>query len=224
MKKITNDFIKYAKSMMSRTSVVDDVVKKVNDGYINPYILEESTKNMATLDIFSKMLSDRNIIFGSAFDTDICNVVLCQLLYLDSVSNQDITIMINSPGGSVVDGLQVIDTINFIKSDVSTMGLGMSASMGAVLLSCGKKGKRFVLPHSRVMIHQPSGGYRGTAKDAEIDFNMLMRCKDELYRILAENCGKSIEEMEALCDRDNWFIGQEAVELGIVDKVIYSKE
>lgn len=224
MKKITNDFVKYAKSMMSRTSVVDDVVKKVNDGYINPYILEESTKNMATLDIFSKMLSDRNIIFGSAFDTDICNVVLCQLLYLDSVSNQDITIMINSPGGSVVDGLQVIDTINFIKSDVSTMGLGMSASMGAVLLSCGKKGKRFVLPHSRVMIHQPSGGYRGTAKDVEIDFNMLMRCKDELYRILAENCGKSIEEMEALCDRDNWFIGQEAVELGIVDKVIYSKE
>lgn len=224
MNEIVKDFNKFAKDKIVRTSVVDDVIKHINNKYINPYILEESTKNLATLDIFSKMLTDRNIFFGGEFDSDICNVILCQLLYLDSINNQDITIMINSPGGSVLDGLQVIDTINFIKSDVSTMGLGMSASMGAVLLSCGEKGKRFVLPHSRVMIHQPSGSYRGTAKDAEIDYKMLMRCKADLYQILAKNCNKTVEEIEVLCDRDNWFIGQEAVDLGIVDKVIINKE
>lgn len=224
MENLKKDFIKFAKNKVERQSTVEDVVKSMENRFVNPYILEESTKNLATLDIFSKMLSDRNIFFGGEFDSDICNVVLCQLLYLDSIGEQDITIMINSPGGSVLDGLQIIDTINFIKSDVSTMGLGMSASMGAVLLSCGKKGKRFVLPHSRVMIHQPSGGYHGTAKDAEIDFKMLLRCKSDLYKILADNCGKTVEEMETLCDRDNWFIGQEAVDLGIVDKVIVSKE
>jgi ATP-dependent Clp protease protease subunit len=144
-----------------------------------------------------------------------------ELLYLDSVDNRDINLYINSPGGSVVDGLSVIDTMNFIKSDVSTTCMGMAASMGSVLLSNGTKGKRFVLPHSRVMIHSVASGFQGHTADVRIEMEQTERCQKDVYQILADNTGHTFEEMEKLCDRDNWFIGDEAVNnLHIADKVI----
>ena len=150
--------------------------------------------------------------------------MVAQLLYLDSVDNRDISLYINSPGGDVIAGLSLIDTMNFIKSDVSTMCLGMAASMGAVLLSSGAKGKRFVLPHSRVMIHSVLSNFSGHTADIKIEMEQTVRCQNDIYKILSENTGKSINEIELLCDRDNWFIGEEAVtELNIADKVLERK-
>lgn len=147
-----------------------------------------------------------------------------ELLYLDSLDGRDISLYINSPGGSVVDGLSVIDTMNFINSDVSTICMGMAASMGSVLLSNGAKGKRLVLPHSRIMIHQVSSAMKGTVSDMEIEFAETQRCKRDIYNILAKNTGHTFDEIEKLCDRNNWFIGSEAVdELHIADKLIESK-
>jgi ATP-dependent Clp protease protease subunit len=139
---------------------------------------------------------------------------------LSSTDNRDINLYINSPGGSVIDGLGVIDTINFIPCDVTTTCVGMAASMGAVLLSCGTKGKRLVLPHSRVMIHQVSSGMSGVSKDLEIELEQTLRCKKDLYNILSEKTGKTYEQIEKDCDRNFWLIGQEAVEYGIADKVL----
>lgn len=180
--------------------------------------------NVASLDIYSRLLYDRQIFFGHEFTPETCNLLIAQLLYLDSIDNRGITININSPGGSVIDGLAVLDTMKFINSDVSTLCMGMAASMGSLLLSSGTKGKRFILPHGRVMIHQVSSGMRGTLKDMEIEFEQTQRCKKDVYEILARNMGKSFEEVEQLCDRNNWFIGQEALEIGLVDKIIEKKE
>jgi ATP-dependent Clp protease protease subunit len=148
------------------------------------------------------------------------DIMIAQLLYLNSVDNRDISIYINSPGGDVVSGLSLIDTINYIESDVSTVCLGMAASMGAVILSCGANGKRFVLPHSRVMIHSVSSGFEGHTADIKIEMEQTLKCQEDIYKILSENCGKPFEEIESLCDRDNWFIGKEAIDLGIADKVL----
>lgn len=189
-----------------------------------PYILEERRNHAQAIDIYSRLLEDRIIYMGEEFDEDSCNRIVAQLLYLDSLNHNPISIYINSPGGSVIDGLSIIDTINYIKSPVYTTCTGLAASMGAVLLSCGEKGHRSVLPHSRVMIHQPSNGMWGTYADLEIELEQTKRCKQDLYNILAQNLGKDYEEIEALCDRNNWFIGQEAVELGIVDKVLTKTE
>ena len=163
---------------------------------------------------------DRIVYFMGTVNDDTCNTAVAQLLYLASVDERDISFYVNSGGGSVIDGLGLIDTMNYINCDVSTLCIGMAASMGAVLLSNGTKGKRFVLPHSRVMIHQVSSGAQGVLKDLEIELEQTRRCKNDVYKILADNTGKSLEEMEALCDRNNWFIGQEAVDLGIADKVL----
>lgn len=189
-----------------------------------PYILEERRNHAQAIDIYSRLLEDRIIYMGEEFDEDSCNRIVAQLLYLDSLNHKPISIYINSPGGSVIDGLSIIDTINYIKSPVYTTCTGLAASMGAVLLSCGEKGHRSVLPHSRVMIHQPSNGMWGTYADLEIELEQTKRCKQDLYNILAQNLGKDYEEIEVLCDRNNWFIGQEAVELGIVDKVLTKTE
>ena len=143
-------------------------------------------------------------------------------IYLDSVGTEDITILVNSPGGVCYDGLAITDTMNYITSDVGTTCVGMAASMGAVLLSCGEKGKRFVLPHSRVMIHQVSSSQQGTLADMEIEIEQTRRCKQDLYRILADNCGKTFEEIEHDCDRNFWMLGDEAVKYGIADKVLIS--
>lgn len=189
-----------------------------------PYILEERRNHAQAIDIYSRLLEDRIIYMGEEFDEDSCNRIVAQLLYLDSLNHKPISIYINSPGGSVIDGLSIIDTINYIKSPVYTTCTGLAASMGAVLLSCGEKGHRSVLPHSRVMIHQPSNGMWGTYADLEIELEQTKRCKQDLYNILSQNLGKDYEEIETLCDRNNWFIGQEAVELGIVDKVLTKTE
>jgi ATP-dependent Clp protease protease subunit len=194
-------------------------VKNVNNS-LTPVVLEERKMNVVAMDVYSRMLYDRIIYFGHEFNQDTCNLLNAQLLYLSSLDERDINVYINSPGGSVVDGLSSIDVMNFIPNNVSTTCIGMAASMGAVLLSCGEKGKRFVLPHSRVMIHQVSSGMRGTYSDIKIEMEQTERCRNDVYRLLADNMGKTFEEVEMLCDRNNWFIGQEAVELGIVDKVL----
>ena len=188
-----------------------------------PFIIEERRNPAQTIDIYSRLVEDRIIYMGESFEDDSCNRIIAQLLYLDSLNNNPIRIYINSPGGSVIDGLAIIDTINFIKSPVYTICVGLAASMGAVLLSCGEKGHRIVLPHSRVMIHQVSGFTGGSLADMKIDLEQTKRCEQDIYHILANNLDKSYDEIVALCDRNNWFIGQEAIDLGIADKVL-SKE
>ena len=220
MSDITKDFRLFTKSNGMLTTSIDDQIKKINDSITPTVVLEERQMNVAAMDIFSRLLYDRQILFGNEFNQDTCNLLIAQLLYLNSVDGRDISLLINSPGGSVIDGLAVIDTINYIDAKVSTICVGMAASMGAVLLSCGAKDNRFVLPHSRVMIHQVSSAMKGTFSDMKIEFEQTERCKKDIYAILAENMGKTYEEVEALCDRNNWFIGQEAVELGIVDGVL----
>jgi ATP-dependent Clp protease protease subunit len=176
------------------------------------------------MDVFNRLLFDRIIYFSGPVNEESCNTVIAQLLYLSSTDNRDINIYINSPGGSVVDGLGVIDTINFIPCDVTTTCVGMAASMGAVLLSCGAKGKRLVLPHSRVMIHQVSSGMQGVSKDLEIELEQTLRCKKDIYAILSENTGKPYEQIENDCDRNFWLIGKEAVDYGLADKVLNKAE
>lgn len=222
MENLTKDFRKFALSNTNaRASVLDDQIKKTNN-ILTPYILEERQLNVATFDVFSRLMYDRIIYFTGVVDDDSCNTAVAQLLYLSSVDERDISMYINSPGGSVVDGLGLVDTMNYINCDISTTCIGMAASMGSVLLSNGAKGKRFVLPHSRVMIHQISSRQSGTLADLEIEIEQTRRCKNDVYKILADNTGHTFEDMEKLCDRDNWFIGQEAVELGIADKVLIS--
>ena len=212
---LEKDFNLFAKSK----GISSSTLLRVNNSAL-PYVLEERRLNVQALDIYSRLLYDRIIYMGEEFTPESCNLIVTQLLYLNSLSNDPIDIYINSSGGSVIDGLSIIDTINLIKSPVNTICTGLAASMGAVLLSCGKKGSRAVLPHSRVMIHQVSSGMWGTFSDLEIELKQTERCKQDIYKILAENLNKPYEEIEKLCDRNNWFIGQEAVDLGIVDKVL----
>ena len=220
MDKLTKDFRHFAIDKVGMSpSVIDDKIGKVNN-HLTPYILEERQLNVATFDVFSRLMYDRIIYFTGVVNSDTCDTAIAQLLYLSSVDERDINMYINSPGGSVVDGLGLVDTMNYINCDISTTCIGMAASMGSVLLSNGAKGKRFVLPHSRVMIHQVSSSQSGTLADLEIELEQTGRCKNDVYKILADNTGRSFEEMEKLCDRNNWFIGQEAVDLGIVDKVL----
>jgi len=220
MENITKDFRHFAIDKVGMSpSVIDDKIGKVNN-HLTPYILEERQLNVATFDVFSRLMYDRIIYFTGVVNSDTCDTAIAQLLYLSSVDERDINMYINSPGGSVVDGLGLVDTMNYINCDISTTCIGMAASMGSVLLSNGAKGKRFVLPHSRVMIHQVSSSQSGTLADLEIELEQTRRCKNDVYKILADNTGRSFDEMEKLCDRNNWFIGQEAVDLGIVDKVL----
>ena len=212
---LEKDFNLFAKSK----GISSSTLLRVNNSAL-PYVLEERRLNVQALDIYSRLLYDRIIYMGEEFTPESCNLIVTQLLYLNNLSNDPIDIYINSSGGSVIDGLSIIDTINLIKSPVNTICTGLAASMGAVLLSCGKKGSRAVLPHSRVMIHQVSSGMWGTFSDLEIELKQTERCKQDIYKILAENLNKPYEEIEKLCDRNNWFIGQEAVDLGIVDKVL----
>lgn len=221
MKDLTKDFRKFALSNTNaRASVLDDQIKKANN-ILTPYILEERQLNVATFDVFSRLMYDRIIYFTGVVDDDSCNTAVAQLLYLSSVDERDISMYINSPGGSVVDGLGLVDTMNYISCDISTTCIGMAASMGSVLLSNGAKGKRFVLPHSRVMIHSVSSGFQGHTADIKIEMEQTLKCQEDLYRILSKNCDKPYDEIERLCDRDRWYIGREAVEdLGIADTVL----
>ena len=190
-------------------------------GYVSPTIIEERHLNVATMDVFSRLMMDRIIFLGAPIYDDVANIIQAQLLFLQSTdADKDIQIYINSPGGSVSAGLGIYDTMQYISCDVVTICTGMAASMGAVLLAAGAAGKRSALPHSRVMIHQPLGGVQGQASDIEITAREIAKTKRELYEILASHSGKSIEQIEADADRDYWLTAAEAAEYGLIDKVL----
>lgn len=216
MVNIEKDLRNFCRSKGVDMSVYDGFI----NSYLEPYVIEERNMPITSISVYSRLLMDRIVFLNTNVESTMANILTAQLLWLDQQSDKPINMYINSPGGSVIDGLQLIDTMNFINAPISTTSLGMAASMGAVILSCGEKGKRFVLPHSRVMIHQVSSGMSGTFSDMKIEFEQTERCKKDIYNILAKNVGKSYEEIESLCDRNNWFIGQEAVDLGIADKVV----
>lgn len=189
--------------------------------YITPYIIEERPMNITQLDVFSRLMKDRIIFLGVPIDDDVANIIQAQLLFLESQDpDRDIQIYLNSPGGQVYAGLGIYDTMQYLKPDVSTICTGMAASMAAVLLCAGAKGKRFALPHSRVMIHQPMGGAQGQASDIEIEAQEIMKIKRELYEIIAEHTGKDFDQVWKDCDRDHWMIASEAKEYGLIDQVL----
>ncbi|MDP6921938.1 MAG: ATP-dependent Clp endopeptidase proteolytic subunit ClpP [Lutibacter sp.] len=191
---------------------------------VTPYIIEERQLNVAQMDVFSRLMMDRIIFLGTAIDDYVANVIQAQLLFLESVdSAKDISIYINSPGGSVYAGLGMYDTMQFIKPDVATICTGMAASMAAVLMCAGEKGKRSALPHSRVMIHQPLGGARGQASDIEITAREILKLKDELYQIISKHSGQTVEKVHADSDRDYWMKAEEAKEYGMIDEVLIRK-
>lgn len=195
------------------------------NSYLEPYVIEERNMPITSISVYSRLLMDRVLFVNGAIEPTMVNILTAQLLWLDQQSDKPINMYINSPGGSVIDGLQLIDTMNFINAPISTTCLGMAASMGAVILSCGEKGKRFALPHSRVMIHQASGGFNGKSEDVKTSYEQLLRCQKDIYEILSQNIGVEYEEIERLCSTtDKWFIGREAIDLGIVDKIVGEKD
>ena len=189
-----------------------------------PYIVEQTSRGERSYDIYSRLLEDRIIFLSGEIDDAVANTVVAQLIYLEAKDpNKDINLYINSPGGSVSSGLATYDTMNYIKCDVSTICIGMAASMGAFLLSSGAKGKRFALPNSEIMIHQPLGGAQGQASDIKIAAEHILRTKKKLNRILAENSGKPIEQIERDTDRDNYLSAEEALNYGLIDKVFFKR-
>lgn len=196
---------------------------KFNSGrnYLVPTVVEETSRGERAYDIYSRLLSERVVFLGEEVNAHTANIVIAQLLYLaHEDSKQDIKLYINSPGGSVYDGLAIIDTMNYIKPDVQTIGIGLQASMGAMLLSAGAHGKRFALPNARVMIHQPSSGTEGKISDQEIMLKEGIYLKQKLAEIFAKNTGQKLEKVVADMDRDFWMSAKEAKEYGIVDEVI----
>ena len=214
------DFEKFAREKRISSLTLDGYVRA---GYINPTILEERKMNVTQMDVFSRLMQERIIFLGTDIDSDVANIINAQLLWLESMSNDEITMMINSPGGVCYDGLSIIDTMNYIASPVATQCVGMAASMGAVILSSGEKGHRYALPHSRVLIHQPLGGARGQASDILIEAEQIKLLKDELCGIIASNSGQSFEKVIKDCDRDYWMTSLEAKEYGLIDDIITKK-
>lgn len=189
--------------------------------YLVPTVIEETNRGERAFDIYSRLLNKRVIFLGEEVNSHTANVIVAQLLHLAYENpDEDIKLYINSPGGSVYDGLAIYDTMNFIKPDVQTIGIGLQASMGAFLLSAGAKGKRAILPNARVMIHQPSSGTRGKITDQEIDLKEGLLLKEKLAQILAENSGQKLEKLKNDMERDYWMSAEEAVEYGLVDKII----
>lgn len=219
---IDKEFQKYATLHMGIGSQrLHDYAKNTSAGYISPTIIEERQLNVAHMDVFSRLMMDRIIFLGAPVDDYVANVIQAQLLFLDtSDPGKDISIYINSPGGSVYAGYGIYDTMQYISSEVSTICTGMAASMASVLLVSGEKGKRYALPHSRVMIHQPLGGVQGQASDMEITVREILKVKQELYQIISQHSGQSIEQVERDSDRDYWMTAAEAVEYGMIDKVL----
>ena len=189
-----------------------------------PTVIEKSNNSERAYDIYSRLLKDRIIMLTGEIDDNSANIVVSQLLYLDSINNNDISLYINSPGGSISAGMAIYDTMNFIKSDVSTICLGMAASMGAFLLSSGTIGKRYCLPNSEVMIHQPLGGAQGQTSDILIAAKEIEKCRAELYRIISEHTGQPYDKVFADGDRDYWMNAEEAVEYGMVDRILSKKQ
>ena len=189
-----------------------------------PYVVEQTSRGERSYDIFSRLLNDRIIMLSEEVNDTTASLVVAQLLYLEAQDpDKDIQFYINSPGGSVTSGLAIYDTMQYIKPDVSTICVGMAASMGAFLLSSGAKGKRIALPNAEIMIHQPSGGSQGQCTDIQIQAEQILKIKNRLNAILAENTGKSIEEIERDCERDHFMSAEEAKAYGLIDKVIYKR-
>lgn len=223
MIKIDNDFRNFAKSRGVNGHTLDDYTSSINAGYINPTILEERQLNVTQMDVFSRLMMEKIIFLGTEINSDVANIVNAQMLYLSSLGDDEICFNINSPGGEVYSGMAIIDTMNYIQNDIQTVCMGMAASMGAVILSAGEKGKRGALPHSRVMIHQPLGGARGQASDILIEAEQIKLVKEELCRMLAENSNKPYDRVVIDCDRDHWMTAKEALDYGLIDK-IYTKK
>ncbi|MBR6172493.1 MAG: ATP-dependent Clp endopeptidase proteolytic subunit ClpP [Eubacterium sp.] len=189
-----------------------------------PTVIETSSRGERAYDIYSRLLKDRIIVLSDEINDVTASLVVAQLLFLESEdATKDICLYINSPGGSVSAGMAIYDTMNYVKCDVSTICVGMAASMGAFLLAGGAKGKRFALPNAEIMIHQPLGGAQGQATDLQIAAEHIIRTKKKLHRILAENCGRTIEELAADSERDNWKTAEEAMAYGLIDKVVTNR-
>lgn len=222
--KLYNDFKLFARDNKVSSSLLDDytskTTKNIRNGYIEPTILEERQLNVTQIGIFSRLLMDRILFMGTDIDDTVSNIVVSQLLFLDSVDKTGISMYINSGGGSVYSGLAIYDVMQQVDSEVSTVCVGCAASMASILLAGGEKGKRLATPHSRIMIHQPLGGIQGQASDIEITAKEILKIKDELYETLSLHTGKSIEDITKDADRDFWMTANEAVEYGIIDEVI----
>lgn len=216
-----NEFKKFAVGHLGMNSLALDDYIQVQSSYISPTIIEERPMNVAQMDVFSRLMMDRIIFLGTQINDYTANVIQAQLLFLDSSEpGKDISIYINSPGGSVYAGYGIYDTMQFIESDVSTICTGMAASMASVLLVAGTEGKRFALPHSRVMIHQPLGGMQGQASDLEIAAREILKVKEELYTILSKHSGQPFEAIQRDSDRDYWMTAPEAKAYGMVDEIL----
>lgn len=217
----TNEFRKYAVKHAGISSLTLDRFSSAYTNYISPTIIEERQLNVASMDVFSRLMMDRIIFLGVAIDDTVANIIQAQLLFLESTDpTKEIQIYFNTPGGAVHAGMGIYDTMQYISADVATICTGMAASMGAVLLTAGTHGKRSALKHSRVMIHQPMGGASGQASDIEITAREIIKIKKELYSIIAEHTGKSIDQVEKDADRDYWMTSEEAVAYGMIDEIL----
>lgn len=222
---IIDDFGKYARSEKGISSLNLHRYTSVLNSYISPTIIEERQLNVASMDVFSRLMMDRIIFLGLPIDDYAANIIQAQLLYLDSADpTRDIQIYFNTPGGSVSAGLGIYDTMQYITANIATICTGMAASMGAVLLTAGSKGKRSALRHSRIMIHQPMGGAEGQASDIEITVREILKLKRELYEIIALHSGNPVEKVEKDADRDYWMTSQEAKDYGMIDEVLLKNE
>jgi ATP-dependent Clp protease protease subunit len=218
---ILDDFGKFARSSKGVSSLNLHRYSSISASYISPTIIEERQLNVASMDVFSRLMMDRIIFLGLPIDDYVANIIQAQLLYLDSSDpGKDIQIYFNTPGGSVNAGLGIYDTMQYISADIATICTGMAASMGAVLLTAGTKGKRSALKHSRIMIHQPMGGAEGQASDIEITVREIMKLKKELYEIIALHSGNPIEKVEKDADRDYWMTSTEAKDYGMIDEIL----
>ena len=216
-----DEFKKFATKHRGISSLSLDKYTSISNSYISPTIIEERQLNVASMDVFSRLMMDRIIFLGVPIDDHVANIIMAQLLFLESTDpSKDIQIYFNTPGGSVHAGLGIYDTMQYINCDIATICTGMAASMGAVLLTAGEKGKRSALKHSRVMIHQPMGGAQGQASDIEITAREIMKLKKELYTIISDHSGMPFEKVEKNSDRDYWMTAQEAKEYGMIDEIL----
>lgn len=216
-----NEFKKYAVKHSGISSATMERYSSMYGSYISPTIIEERQLNVASMDVFSRLMMDRIIFLGVPIDDTVANIIQAQLLFLESTDpTKDIQIYFNSPGGSVYAGLGIYDTMQYISANVATICTGMAASMAAVLMTAGTKGKRSALKHSRIMIHQPMSGVQGQASDMEIAVKEVLKIKKELYTILAEHSGQTVEQIEKDSDRDHWMTSEEAVKYGMIDEIL----
>ena len=225
MNSSSKEFRKYATRHQGISSLTLERYSSVYGNYISPTIIEERQMNIAQMDVFSRLMMDRIIFLGVPIDDYVANIIQAQLLFLESVdSARDIQIYLNTPGGSVYAGLGIYDTMQYIKPDIATICTGMAASMGAVILCAGEKGKRTALTHSRVLIHQPMGGAEGQASDIEITAREIQKLKKELYEIISKHSGQTYKKVWKDSDRDYWMTAKEAKEYGMIDEVLVRKE